>query len=81
MKDKWISKLAILVLAFSGALSLSAFAQTTEDGSGPTEQPSAPMEVGQDQPQDSGRSPQKRNRADPVAKPRPAQIKVWPASA
>lgn len=54
MKNKWFSKLAILVLAFSGALSLSAFAQTTDDGSGPTEQPSAPMEVGQDQPQDSG---------------------------
>jgi len=50
MKKLWAGKLAILVLAFSGALSLSGWAQSTDDGSGPTEQPSAPMEVGQDQP-------------------------------
>src|SRR5256714_2592345 len=55
MKKLWAGKLAILVLAFSGALSLSGWAQSTDDGSGPTEQPSAPMEVGQDQqPADSG---------------------------
>ncbi len=57
MKNTLIKKLAIVVLAFSGALTLSAFAQTTEDGSGPTEQPSAPMEVGQGAP-DSGADPQ-----------------------
>ncbi|MGZ4733058.1 MAG: DUF6600 domain-containing protein [Terriglobales bacterium] len=55
MKNVWVGKLAIFVLAFSGVLSLSGWAQTTDDGSGPTEQPSAPMEVGQEQPPpDSG---------------------------
>lgn len=54
MKNSWVEKLAILVLAFSGALSLSAIAQTTDEGPGPSEQPSAPMEVGQAQPSDSG---------------------------
>jgi hypothetical protein len=55
MKKNWAGKLAVLILAFSGVLSLSGWAQTTDDGSGPTEQPSAPMEVGQDQqPADSG---------------------------
>jgi hypothetical protein len=50
MKNKWMEKFAIIVLAFAGALSLGAYAQTTDDGSGPTEQPNAPMEVGQGQP-------------------------------
>lgn len=55
MKDRVIRNIAIVILAFSSALTLSAFAQTTDDGSGPTEQPSAPMEVGQDAPpSDSG---------------------------
>jgi uncharacterized protein DUF6600/FecR-like protein len=53
MKSLLIEKLAILVLAVAGALSLGAFGQTTDDGPGPSEQPSAPMEVGQDQPSDS----------------------------
>src|SRR5579864_2192130 len=53
MKSRLIEKLAILVLAVAGVWSLGAFAQTTEEGPGPTEQPSAPMEVGQDQPSDS----------------------------
>ena len=48
-----IAKFAILILALSSALSIGAFAQTTEDGPGPTEQPSAPMEIGQAQGQDS----------------------------
>jgi Family of unknown function (DUF6600)/FecR protein len=55
MTKNWAGKLGILILALSGVLSLSGLAQTTDDGSGPTEQPSAPMEVGQDQPPaDSG---------------------------
>ncbi len=47
MKSRVIEKIAILVLAFSGALSVGAIAQTTEPGPGPTEQPDAPMEMGQ----------------------------------
>ncbi|MGC1646084.1 MAG: DUF6600 domain-containing protein [Candidatus Sulfotelmatobacter sp.] len=49
MKSRFIASLAVLTLALSGALSISAVAQTTEEGTGPTEQPSAPMEIGQDQ--------------------------------
>jgi len=51
MKRRLMEKVAILVLAFSGAMSLSVVAQTTDEGPGPSEQPNAPMEVGQ---QDSG---------------------------
>jgi hypothetical protein len=47
MKSRWVEKTAILVLALSGALSIGAMAQTTEPGPGPTEQPDAPMEIGQ----------------------------------
>jgi hypothetical protein len=46
MKSRLIASLAVLALALSGALSISAFAQTTEEGPGPSDQPSAPMEVG-----------------------------------
>jgi hypothetical protein len=53
MKNQLIETLAILVLAVAGVLSMGAFAQTTDEGSGPSEQPSAPMEIGQDQPYDS----------------------------
>jgi FecR protein len=49
MKSRFIASLAVLTLALSGALSISAFAQTTEEGKGPSEQPSAPMEIGQEQ--------------------------------
>jgi hypothetical protein len=49
MKNKLLSSFAILALAFAGALSTSIWAQTTEEGPGPSEQPSAPMEMGQDQ--------------------------------
>ena len=47
VKNRLGGKFAILVLALSGALSIGAFAQTTEEGPGPSEQPSAPMEIGQ----------------------------------
>ena len=53
MKNAWVGKLAILALALSGALSIGAVGQTTDQGTGPTEQPSAPMEVGQAPPPDS----------------------------
>jgi len=48
MKNKFMSSFAILTLAFAGALTTSVWAQTTEEGPGPSEQPSAPMEMGQD---------------------------------
>jgi len=50
MKNRVITNLAILMLAVAGAFSLAALAQTTDDGAGPSEQPSAPMETGQAQP-------------------------------
>src|SRR5947209_13852967 len=46
MKSRAAGKLAILLLAVSGTLSIGALAQSTDDGNGPSEQPSAPMEVG-----------------------------------
>jgi len=49
MKSRFIASFAVLTLALAGALSISAVAQTTEEGPGPSEQPSAPMEMGQDQ--------------------------------
>jgi len=52
VKSRILTGVAILTLAVAGAFSLSALAQTTEEGPGPSEQPSAPMEVGQQQPTD-----------------------------
>src|ERR1700693_3123545 len=45
MKNRLITILG--VLALSGALSISALAQTTDEGPAPSDQPSAPMEIGQ----------------------------------
>lgn len=67
MKTKLVGKIGILALAISGALSLGALAQTTDEGAGPSEQPSAPMEVGQSQPPDSA------DAGDPNAQPTEAQ--------
>ena len=47
MKSRLITNFAVLALALSGALSVSAFAQTTDEGPAPSDQPSAPMEIGQ----------------------------------
>jgi hypothetical protein len=49
MKNRFIASLAVLTLALAGALSISMHAQTTEEGPGPSEQPSAPMEIGRPQ--------------------------------
>src|SRR5712691_438721 len=49
MKSRFIASVAVISLALSGALSISALAQTTEEGPAPSDQPSAPMEIGQDQ--------------------------------
>jgi FecR protein len=50
MKNIFIKSLAILTLAFAGALTLAAQTPTTDPGNGPSEQPNAPMEMGQQQP-------------------------------
>ena len=47
MKSRFIANFAVLILALSGALSVSSLAQTTEETPAPTDQPSAPMEIGQ----------------------------------
>ena len=47
MKNRFIINLAIIMLALSGALTVGASAQTTNPGPGPSEQPDAPMEIGQ----------------------------------
>ncbi len=49
MKNRLTASSAILSLVLVGALSLSVQAQTTQEGAGPSEQPSAPMEMGQSQ--------------------------------
>ncbi len=49
MKRRFLASFAVLTLAMTGALSMGALAQTTEEGPGPSEQPSAPMEIGQEQ--------------------------------
>ena len=52
MKSRFISSLAVLILALAGAFSVSMQAQTTEEGPGPSDQPSAPMEMGTPFPED-----------------------------
>ena len=47
MKSRFGAALAVLALAFSSALSIGALAQTTDEGPAPSDQPSAPMEIGQ----------------------------------
>jgi hypothetical protein len=58
MKNSFLSNLAILTLALAGALSISLWAQTTDEGPGPSEQPSAPMEMGQGQSAPPAQPPQ-----------------------
>src|SRR5579872_6309991 len=53
MKNQRIGKFAIAVFALSSFLSIGAWAQTTQEGPGPSEQPSAPMEIGQGQNQEA----------------------------
>lgn len=76
MKNRLLGKRAILMLAVSGALSIGAVAQTTSDGPGPSEQPSAPMEVGQPQAQNpdaQGPNMQGPNMQGPDMQPSDAQ--------
>ncbi|MFZ0770644.1 MAG: DUF6600 domain-containing protein [Candidatus Sulfotelmatobacter sp.] len=61
MKNGFIGILAIITLALAGVLTVSVQAQTTEEGKGPSEQPSAPMEIGlpqAPQPPQAGPPPQ-----------------------
>ena len=61
MKNRFTASLAALTLALAVASSSGAQAQTTQEGPGPSEQPSAPMEIGQGpptQPPQPGRPPQ-----------------------
>jgi hypothetical protein len=47
VRGAFIAGLGVLALALSGALSMSALAQTTQETPAPSDQPSAPMEIGQ----------------------------------
>jgi hypothetical protein len=62
MKSRVLSSSAVLTLALATSFSLSALAQTADPGPGPTEQPDAPMEVGQQQPTD----PQSGNQSSDI---------------
>ena len=59
MKSKSIASFAVLTLALAGALS-SVQAQTTQEGPGPSEQPSAPMEMGRLNPRNRRRRRKRR---------------------
>jgi hypothetical protein len=67
MKRVFIPAFAVLALALSSALPLCIQAQTTKEGPGPSEQPSAPIEIGQIKP---AQSPQSDQRAQPAATPK-----------
>jgi hypothetical protein len=70
MKDRFLAGVAILALIFAGVLCVSTQAQTTDEGKGPTEQPSAPMEIGQQQaPQNSQAGPPPQPGAPPPGAP------------
>lgn len=71
MKSRLAGKFAILTFLLSGMLSIGAWAQTTEEGPGPSEQPSAPMEIGQGQGQEPG--PDSQPMDDQNAQPTEAQ--------
>src|SRR5580658_4136034 len=47
VRGAFIAGLGVLALALSGTLSMSALAQTTQETPAPSDQPSAPMEIGQ----------------------------------
>ena len=61
MKNKFIASLAVLSLMIAASFAL---AQTTDEGPGPSEQPSAPMETGQAYPDNSQDQPDTYASAD-----------------
>src|SRR5208282_5744782 len=88
MKNKFISNLAVVVLVISGGLGTSIWAHSTEEGPAPSDQPSAPMEIGQPQagqpaqapppqPPQAGQPPQNMPEAQPggPSGEAPAEIK------
>ncbi|MGA9507058.1 MAG: DUF6600 domain-containing protein [Candidatus Sulfotelmatobacter sp.] len=76
MKNKFIGNFAVLTLALAGMCAVGVQAQTTDEGSGPSEQPSAPMEIGQPQsapPSDAGPPPPPGQQPAPAQQPLPGQ--------
>ena len=51
VRSRFIPSLLVWTLALAGFFTVRAQAQTTDEGNGPSEQPSAPMEMGQPQAQ------------------------------
>src|SRR5260370_955273 len=73
MKKRFLAGFAILALALSGALSIRAMAQTTEESSAPSDQPSAPMEIGQSNSTDAQPDAQSMDTQPSDAQPTEAQ--------
>ncbi len=69
MKSKVLSQLAMVILALASVLSLSAMAQTTDDGTGPSEQPDAPLETAQPAPPQANAEPPAANAQNPAEQP------------
>src|SRR5580658_11148158 len=70
MKNRFLASFGILGLIFAGVLCVGARAQTTDEGKGPSEQPSAPMEIGQQQePQNPQAGPPPQPGAPPPGAP------------
>ncbi len=65
MKSRFLVGFGMVALILGGAFLLTAKAQTTDEGTGPSEQPSAPMEVGQPQPP----APSSADQQPPEAQP------------
>jgi hypothetical protein len=74
MKNKFIARFVLLTLALAGAFSITLQAQTTEPGPGPTEQPNAPLEIGQPQAQ----PPRPGQPVPPGPPPQPGQPQAGP---
>jgi hypothetical protein len=55
MKSKFLASFGVLTLALASAVSMSAQTPTVEPGTGPSEQPDAPFEIGQ--PQENAQAP------------------------
>jgi hypothetical protein len=81
VRGTFIVGLAVLALALSGGLSIGVLAQTTQETPAPSDQPSAPMEIGQIQPGQAqpgqaqpgpsqpGQGPMEQDQAGPQAPP------------
>jgi hypothetical protein len=91
MKNGFIGKLAVLMLAsvvgvmagaaILGAFTTSAMAQTTNPGTGPSEQPDAPMEIGAPQQGPDAQPPAQPSAQAPDMQPSDAQAGDQPNNA